>query len=63
MQPPKQVGKHLRKRIKQRMLDRGEMTVRQLAKRLGHDEAVISKAINHGVYPRVQAKIREALDV
>jgi hypothetical protein len=39
------------------------VTVRELARRVGHDEAVVSKAINHGLFPRVRAKIMEALDV
>jgi hypothetical protein len=38
-----------------------DVRVVQLAQALGHDKAVISKAINHGKYPRVVAKIREAL--
>lgn len=42
------------------MLER-EIRVGDLARLLGHDKAVISKAINHGVYPRVIAKIKEVL--
>jgi hypothetical protein len=59
----KQAGKNLRRAFKQRMLDRGEMTVRELAKIVGHDESVVSKAIRHGKFPRVREKIRETLDV
>lgn len=29
---------------------------------IGHDIAVVSKAINHGRFPRVVEKIREALN-
>ncbi|HEY0966951.1 MAG TPA: hypothetical protein VGD88_06150 [Opitutaceae bacterium] len=38
-----------------------DVRVSQLAVSLGHDKAVISKAINHGKYPRVIAKIKEVL--
>lgn len=37
------------------------LKLRELAKKVGHDEAVVSKAINHGLYPRVLAKIQEVL--
>lgn len=49
-----------RKAIRLRMTAR-DVRVKDLAKQLGHDSAVISKAINHGRYPRVIAKIKEAL--
>lgn len=63
MQPAKQAGKHLRRTIKRRLLDHPEInTVRELARRVEHDEAVVSKAINHGKFPRVRAKIMEALN-
>jgi len=35
--------------------------LRELAAIVGHDVAVCSKAINHGLYPRVLAKIEEVL--
>jgi len=38
-----------------------DMSVTVLAKRLGHDISVVSKAINHGRFPRVVCKIKEAL--
>ena len=40
-----------------------DLRITDLAKRLGHDVAVISKAINHGRYPRVLRKIKEVLGV
>lgn len=46
--------------IKQKMLLRA-MSVRQLGRRIGHHESVVSKAINHGVFPLVRAKIAEVL--
>lgn len=58
-----QAGKNMRRVIKRRMLERDELTVRELAKIVGHDESVVSKAIRHGKFPRVRAKIMEALDV
>ncbi len=57
-----QGGKLLRKALKRRMIDR-EQSVGSLAKQLGHDISVVSKAINHGHYPRVVKKIMEALSV
>lgn len=39
-----------------------DVRITDLAKRIGHDPAVVSKAINHGRYPRVVAKIKEALN-
>lgn len=63
MGPTKQAPKCTRKAIKRRMLDLGELTVREIARRVGHPEATVSKAINHGKYPRVRAKILETLDV
>jgi len=35
----------------------------QIAKEVGHDLAVVSKAINHGEYPRVLKKVRAYLNV
>ncbi len=46
--------------IKQKMLLRA-MSVRGLAKQIGHHESVVSKSINHGRFPRVRAKIEEVL--
>ena len=56
----KQAVKSLRRSVTNKLLDR-EMTRSDLAKLLGHDLSVISKAINHGRFPRVRAKILEAL--
>ena len=49
--------------MKRRMLDRGEMSMTQLAELVGHDVSVVSKAVNHGRFPRVCAKIRGVLNV
>ena len=49
-----------RKALRLRMT-KADVKVKDLARDLGHDSAVISKAINHGRYPRVLAKIKEAL--
>jgi len=38
------------------------MKVKDLAVMIGHDIATVSKAINHGRYPRVLGKIREVLN-
>ena len=40
-----------------------EQSVSSLAQQLGKDPAVISKAINHGHFPRVVKKLKEALRV
>ena len=56
----KQARKTPAKVIKRRMVDL-EMSVTRLAGTVGHDIAVVSKAINHGHYPRVMAKIQEVL--
>lgn len=45
------------------MLDRDEMTNRELAKLVGHPESTVSRAINHNRYPLVRAKILEVLGV
>ncbi|PTX95750.1 helix-turn-helix transcriptional regulator [Opitutus sp. ER46] len=37
------------------------LKLRDLAKMVGHDTAVVSKAINYEMYPRVRAKIEEVL--
>lgn len=59
----KQAEKSLRRSIKRLMLDRNEMTVRALAQQIGYPETTVSKAINHGKFPLVRAKIREVLGV
>lgn len=56
----KQARKSLRRTVTNKLIDR-EMTRTQLAQKVGHDLAVVSKAINHGHYPRVRAKILEVL--
>lgn len=38
-----------------------DIRITDLAKRIGHDISVVSKAINHGRFPRVRAKIEEVL--
>jgi hypothetical protein len=48
-------------RLHQRRIALG-LTVTGIAKTVGHDTAVVSKAINHGCYPRVIAKIQEVLN-
>jgi len=60
MTKQKQARKHPAKAIKHRMVDL-KMSVTDLASRVGHDIAVVSKSINHGRYPRVVAKIKELL--
>jgi len=62
MAAPKQAGKQLKRTVKRKLLDR-EMTTRELAKLIGHPISTVSKAINHGVFPRVRTKILEALNV
>lgn len=57
-----QAGKKYRRVVKRRLLDL-EMGVGELATKVKHDISVVSKAINHGRFPRVRAKILEALDV
>jgi hypothetical protein len=47
--------------LKSRLVAR-EMKLGELAVKLGHDIAVVSKAINHGTYPRVLRKVKEALN-
>ncbi|MDF3058047.1 MAG: hypothetical protein K0R17_2262 [Rariglobus sp.] len=39
-----------------------DLRVGQIATALDHDPAVISKAINHGQFPRVVAKIKKYLN-
>lgn len=38
-----------------------DMRITELARRVGHDISVVSKAINHGRFPRVRAKIEKEL--
>lgn len=52
--------KQARIRLHQLRIARG-LKVAQLASFVGHDISVVSKAINHGRYPRVLTKIKEAL--
>lgn len=40
-----------------------EMSFTTLAANVGHDISVVSKAVNHGKFPRVIRKVREALNV
>jgi IS30 family transposase len=37
------------------------VSLTQLAREIGHHPSVVSKAINHGRFPRVRAKVKEAL--
>ena len=36
-----------------------DLRIGDIAKKTGHDISVVSKAINHGRFPRVRAKIEE----
>jgi len=56
----KQAAKPSRRAIKEKMIDR--FTVRSIAAKIGHDESVVSKAINHGRFPRVREKILEVIN-
>ena len=38
-----------------------DLTVGALARKVGHHQSVVSKAINHGRFPRVRGKILEEL--
>lgn len=42
------------------MIERG-LSFKALALQIGHDRSVVSKAVNHGRYPRVLRKIEEVL--
>lgn len=44
-------------------MKRQRLTQRELSKMVGHDPAVVSKALKHGHFPRVQIKLKEALGV
>lgn len=62
--PQAQNLKHRRTRLLlRRRADEKGISYTTLAQRVGHDLAVVSKSINHGRFPRVLAKIKEALDV
>lgn len=39
-----------------------DITFRQLATQVGHPRSTVSKAVNHGRFPRVLKKIKDALD-
>jgi len=56
MQAPKHPRKYLRVKREQ-----SGKSVTAIAREIGHDIAVVSKAINHGRYPRVLAKVREVI--
>ena len=51
--------------IKRKMLEHGPrgMSVTKLAEKVGHPISTVSRAINHGRYPRVRAKIERLLNV
>jgi len=53
-------GKQEKIRLKTVMLIRG-LALKDLAALIGHDKSTVSKAINHGRYPRVLAKVRKEL--
>lgn len=58
------ISSHRRTRLLlRRRVDERGLSFTVLAEQLGHDLAVVSKAINHGRYPRVLAKVKEALGV
>jgi hypothetical protein len=62
--PQAQIQNHRRTRLLlRRRADEKGIKFTVLAKQLGHDLAVVSKAINYGRYPRVLAKVKEALGV
>lgn len=60
MSPKNQAPKKTRRWLRREIVDR-DLTVRELARRVGHHESVVSKAINHDMFPLVHAKIVEAL--
>ena len=47
-------------RRRKKMIERG-VSFTALAKIVGHPRSTVSKAVNHGRYPRVLVKIEEAL--
>lgn len=56
--------KHERLRLLlRRRLDERRMRFTDLAATIGHDISVVSKAVNHGRYPRVLAKAKGVLGV
>jgi len=57
MPPRNQVRIRLKKRLAEH-----ELSVTALARRIGHDISVVSKAINHGQYPRVLEKVKVVLN-
>jgi DNA-binding Xre family transcriptional regulator len=54
------VRNQARIRLKKQLAEK-DITLTALAKEVGHDISVVSKAINHGRYPRVLQKVKEAL--
>lgn len=46
--------------LRKKMIER-HVRIKDLAASTGHDPSVIVKAIKHGRFPRVMAKIKEAL--
>jgi len=59
---PKNQARIRRKKIQlQKLIAEKETSTTALAEKVGHDISVVSKAINHGRFPRVIAKIEEAL--
>lgn len=60
-QAPIKTHRRLRLTLRRRLDDR-DLNPTKLAVMLGHDISVISKAINHGRFPRVLAKIRGVLN-
>lgn len=55
-----QAPKHPRKYLRVKREESGK-SFTAIAQEIGHDVAVVSKAINHGRYPRVLTKIREVI--
>lgn len=56
------IGKQARIKIRVRMIQQG-LTFTALAEIVGHPRPTVSKAVNHGRFPRVLKKVQEALCV
>lgn len=62
MNPRKQAGNPLRRRLLKRMIDR-DLTFTALAQEVNRPRESVSKAVNHGTFPHVLRQVREALNV
>jgi predicted DNA-binding transcriptional regulator AlpA len=54
-------GKQARIQLRTKMLRQG-LTFTELARRVGHPRPTVSKAVNHGHFPRVLAKVEAHLN-